>query len=383
MDAVMSILDRYVLRLFIKVLVTSFVSMSGLIVMVDISSNLGEFISYGNQSMGGVVSVLRDYYAARLLTYFDLLSGLLSLVAAMFAVTWLQRTNELTAIMAAGISPGRTIKPLVIAACCVAMLGMVNRELIVPQFQEKLARNAQDWLGKAEKALEPRYDSETDILLAGRHTVAAERRIAEPNFQLPAPLPGYGRKLLASNAWYRPQRDDRPGGYLLTGVQSPADLIQLPSITMEGQPVVLSPRDTPWLEPDQCFVVSNVGFEQLAGGKAWRRYSGTWQLIRALRNPSIDYGADVRVTVHQRFVRPILDVTLLLLGLPLVVTREHRNVFVAAGQCLLVVAGFFVVVLVCEWLGSRSYLLTPAQAAWSPLIVLSPLAYTVAQRLRI
>lgn len=379
----MSILDRYVLRLFIKVLVTSFISLSGLIVMVDISGNLGEFISYGNQSLGGVAAVLRDYYAARLLTYFDLLSGLLSLVAAMFAVNWLQRTNELTAIMAAGISPGRTVKPLVFAACFVAVLGMANRELVVPRFQEKLARNAQDWLGEAEKPLEPRYDSETDILLAGRYTVAAQQKIAEPSFQLPAQLPGYGRKLSAANAYYRPPQGDRPGGYLLVGVQSPPDLFQLPSITMEGQPVVLSPRDTSWLQPDQCFVVSNVGFEQLAGGKAWRRYSGTWHLIRALRNPSIDYGADVRVTVHQRFVRPFLDLTLLMLGLPLVVTREQRNVFVAAGQCLLVVAGFFIVVLICEWLGSRSYLLTPAQAAWSPLIVLSPIAYTVAQRLRV
>ena len=93
------------------------------------------------------------------------------------------------------------------------------------------------------------------------------------------------------------------------------------------------------------------------------------------------YGADLRVTVHQRLLRPFLDISLLLLGLPIVLSRNHQSLFVAVGQCLLLVAAYYLLTMVFEWMGSRSYLLTPAQAAWGPLIVLAPFAYTVSKRM--
>jgi len=169
---------------------------------------------------------------------------------------------------------------------------------------------------------------------------------------------------------------------LLSEISQPDSLHKLPTLTISGRPVVYSPVDTDWLKTDECFVVSNVTFQQLADGNAWQRYAPTWQLITALRNPSLDYGADLRVIVHQRLLRPWLDVTLLLLGLSVVLSRNnHQSLFVAVGRCLLVVAMYFLLTTVFEWMGSRSYLLTPAQAAWGPLVVLAPITYTVSHRL--
>ena len=99
---------------------------------------------------------------------------------------------------------------------------------------------------------------------------------------------------------------------------------------MAGDPVVLTPHDTDWLKPDECFVASDITFNQLEGGPAWRQFASTGELLTGLHNRSLDYGADVRVTIHARLVQPILDVTLLFLGLPLVLSRQHRNVFVAS-----------------------------------------------------
>ena len=45
-----------------------------------------------------------------------------------------------------------------------------------------------------------------------------------------------------------------------------------------------------------------------------------------------------------RIVRPLLDITLLFLGLPLVVTRESRNVFLAIGMCIALSTAFMLVV---------------------------------------
>ena len=110
----MTIFDRYLLRTFAKVLVVSFLSLTGLYVIIDLFGNLEEFISYAERE-GSLLAVLGDYYGARVLSFFDRTSGLLALIAAIFTVTWFQRTNELTAVTAAGIPKARIVRPLIVA----------------------------------------------------------------------------------------------------------------------------------------------------------------------------------------------------------------------------------------------------------------------------
>ena len=75
--------------------------MTGLFIVIDAFGNLEEFIAHGENQEGGLIRVLAEYYGARTLTFFDRTSALLALVAAMFVVSWLQKTNEFTALMAA------------------------------------------------------------------------------------------------------------------------------------------------------------------------------------------------------------------------------------------------------------------------------------------
>jgi lipopolysaccharide export system permease protein len=374
----MPILHRYVLRLFVKVLLVSFVSLTGLFIVIDAFNNLEEFLTY-SKTEGWFVLV--DYYGPRVLTFFDRISGMLGMMATMFAITSMQRTNEMTAIMAGGIPQLRVVKPLVVGVIVVSLLAVANREVLIPRFRDKLARNAQDWLGDTARPLHPRYDHQTQILIGGRHTLAAERRITSPKLRLPDSLGSFGRHLTAQDAFYQPPQADRPGGYLLVQVEQPQDIDQLPSAELNGTRVLLTRRDASWLEPGQCFVVSALSFEQLAAGNSWRQFSSISQLISGLRNPSLDFGAEVRVTVHARLLQPLLDITLLFLGLPLVLTRESRNVFVTAGLSMLVVAAFSTVTLACHALGSSGFLLTPAQAAWTPLILFVPVAFGLCQPL--
>ena len=68
-----------------------------------------------------------------------------------------------------------------------------------------------------------------------------------------------------------------------------------------------------------------------------------------------------------------MDVTLLFLGLPLVLSSASRNLFVAAGQCLLIVIGFKLVEMACQGLGN-TYYISPALAVWFPAMVFMPMA---------
>jgi lipopolysaccharide export system permease protein len=307
----------------------------------------------------------------------------MTLIAAMFTVTWIQRHNELTALEAAGIPRSRIIKPLLITALAIVLLKVANRELLIPSAREKLAHNAQDLGGSRGRELVPRYDQETGVLLrSSGQTFANERRIDKPDFQMPRGLDRYGPRLLAEVAYYQTAEGDRPSGYLLDKVTQPAGLDTEPSLAPKGEsPVLLTPKDFAWLKPGQCFVTSDVSFEHLTADSNWRRLSSTIELIHGLENRSLDYGAGERTEIHSRMVQPVLDITLLFLGLPLVLSRSNRNVFLAIGLCLALVVAFMVVVMACRYLGS-GYWLEPSLAAWLPLMIFVPCAVAMSQPLR-
>jgi lipopolysaccharide export system permease protein len=229
--------------------------------------------------------------------------------------------------------------------------------------------------------MRPRYDNKTVILFRGQSTFGDRQLIKKPDLRLPRSLSQYGWDLRADNAFYKAPEGDRPGGYLMDGVQRPGGLHDRPSLKLDGQPVIITPLDEPnWLKKDQCFVVSDMDFEQLTGG-AGSPYASTAQLISGLQNHSLDFGADVRVMVHSRMVQPLLDVTLLFLGLPLVLSRTSRNVFVAIGMCVGVVTVFLLAVIGLQALGT-AYWINPALAAWAPLMIFVPLAVASAISMR-
>ncbi|MCA9267216.1 MAG: LptF/LptG family permease [Planctomycetales bacterium] len=376
----MPIIDRYLIRNFAQALLIFFITFAGLFIVIDGFANLEDFLDQGAQS-GGLAPLVARYYGVRSLAIFDRTSGVLTLIAAMFTLTALERHNELTALMAAGISRARLAKPLIGAVIAVSVLAVANRELLLPQFREQLSTNAQDFGGERARSVRPQYDYQTDVFLNGRSAFLTEGRIEEPRFRLPLGLSQYGAQLAADEAVHLAADGEHPQGFLLKNVTAPADVESLPSLTLQDRPVLLMPSDTPWLGEHECFVATDVELAQLADSGAWRRFSSTWDMIAALRNPSTDFGPDVRVAVHARMVQPLLDITLLFLGLPLVLTRENRNIFVAIGMCLGVVLAFFVVVMAFHALGNNC-LIRPATAAWAPLAVFVPLAVLMNDSLR-
>ena len=368
----MTIIDRYMLRQFLWVFSICFISFTGLYVVIDAFGNLDEFISFAEKK-GSLIGIMGSYYGYRSLSFFDRTSGLLALVSAMFTVTWIQRHHELTAILAAGIPSFRVVAPVIAAAASISLLAAGSRELVLPEIREHLSYNAQNLGGEQARDVKSRYDHASGILLRGNKCFVNEKRIENPNFLLPTGLDQLGRYLTSANAYFQEETTDRPSGYLLKGVTAPKGLTDGPSIRSEEGPVVLTPVDYDWLKKDECFVASHVTFEMLEGGQGWQTYSSTGELIEGLRSPGLDFGADVSVAVHGRFVQPALDITLLFLGLPLILSRSNRNVFVAISLCVGIALLFMVVVMGCQYLGSN-YLISPSLSVWLPLMVFIPVA---------
>jgi lipopolysaccharide export system permease protein len=375
-----TIIDRYMLRQFVEVLLICFLSLIGLYIVIDAFGHLDHFVDYAEKH-GSLLGVLIGYYSYRAIAFFDRTSGVLTLISVMFTVTWIQRHNEMTALLAAGIPRMRVLRPVLIAAIGVSLAAAANREFFMPGIREHLATDSKNLGGEREALMQSRFDSQTYILLGGERIVPAEKKIVGANFVLPRHLDQFGRQLSAPEARFVPATATRPAGYLLSGVTAPKALLKQPSLLLGGEPVVITPVGNDWLRADQIFVPSHVSFEFLAAGANWRDFAATREMIRELRSPSTNLGNDVRVAIHMRIVQPFLDTTLLMLGLPFVVTRTNRNPFLILGMCLAVVTVFMLTVLGSQSLGSSGGL-APALAAWLPLMLFAPLAAALYDALR-
>jgi len=245
-----------------------------------------------------------------------------------------------------------------------------------------LSRTPENLDGQNSKTLEQQYDNATNILLRGAETNAEEQCINKPDFILPSDLIVHAKNnIAAQRAYYQPATEiDRLATFSINW-NSLRIWTTAPSVEQDGKRVILTPRDTPWLKTQQCFVVSGVSFEQLEAGHTWQRYASLAELISGLHNPSLGFSEEVRVAIHSRLVQPLLDVTLLLLGLPLVLSRKNRNMFLAIGQSLILVVLFMGLTMACQWLGSNYILISPALAAWLPLMIFVPWAAGTADAL--
>lgn len=375
------IIDRYLLMQFVQIFVICYLSLAGLFVVIDAFTNIDHIMTFARSQGEGPLTVVAQYYSYRAIAIFDQTSGILALVAAMFTVTWIERHNELTALMAAGVSRMRVLRPVLIAAVAIGIAAAANRELVIPEIREHLAVDTRNLGGDRGEEISSRYDSKSDILINGEQAIVATQTIVLPSFILPSHLSKYGKQIAAHEAKYVPAEGNRPSGYLMSGVRLPSDLKNKPSLFIGDQVVIVTPHDASWLRADQVFVVSEVDFELLTGGAVWRQFASTSELVTELRSPSVDLGNDVRVAIHSRLLQPFLDGTLLFLGLPLIVSRSNRNPFVAIGMATAVVALFFTVSLGCQSLGNSGWL-RPTMAAWLPLIIFCPVAVYLADSLR-
>ena len=373
----MNILDRYTTRLFVKIYLIAMICMMGLWLIVDLVKNFDKLTPPDPQTVS-MINVLGQYYGARVLVLFNNLSPVIVLIAVISTISLMRSRNEIVALQSIGISPLRTTKPLIIASIVIALIAAGNREFGIPYFQSDLSRSAQNWRGTEKESIGATFDHKTDILIGGQYAVLKNKTIIKPRFHLHRRLGAFPRVIESESALYLEATNDHPEGYLLKNVIKPIDVSNMQSVELAGVYVIITPSDEKqqnWLAKTDLFVVSSLPFELLVMENTQFQYSSMSQLINLLSNESLDYGANLRVQLHARLVEPILDVTLLLLGLPLILSRKPKKLVMSVALGSLIVALFFGVIVTCHALGANSSVISPSLAAWLPLIILAPVAY--------
>jgi len=379
-----TILDRQRYYAFFKAYLISFVSLVGLYIVIDAFTNLDEFLKLAPNT-GGLFLRMGRFYMVRASFFYDRLCGVITMMAAIFAVTWMQKNNELLAMLAAGISARRVIVPVIAAAFLVNLAAIANEEFVIPRVSDELQR-AHDDDGTLRMSAGSRYDV-NEIQLQGKSGYRSHQTIDKFSALLPVSRFGSLMALDAKLARYIPT--DHPtsplkGGWLLWGATlSPSGsepdgkvLVDVPASMVAKLPKHYGGPDGKGPPPPgaMMFLRSDITFRNITRKTDWYQYASTPDLIRAYADEgSRTERTRVAVFLHSRIVRPIASMMLLFLTLPLVLGGEGRNMFVNLGLSLGTSALFYAASFLVNYLGN-SNVMSPELAAWVPIMAFGTLA---------
>ncbi len=340
------------------------VSLLTLYIVVDLFTNLDDFVSAHKSGLQVVVIRIVSYYGYRLPQFFDRLCEAIVLLSAMFTVAMMQRNNEQVPLLSAGVPTQRIVAPVVLCACIMMTLTVLNQELLIPRIGHKLMLARNDPGGEKEIGVHHAFDPN---LVHIEGDTAIRRTMTIKNFRclIPESLAGTLVHLIAAEARYIPgDQDDEPhrGKWELTGCR-----VQPPDV--DNVPGILEARD----ERRFYLYTRSIDFDSVTRDPKWFMMASTRRLYQELQKPESTRLAAIAVMFHSRLTRPILGMILVFMGLGVILRDQNRNVIISAGLCLVLCAVFFAACYACKMLGDHEYL-APALAAWCPVLVFGPFA---------
>ena len=354
-------LDRMFLVSFFRSYAIVWTSLISLYVVIDLFTNIDSFGKAGS-GVVGVATHIASYYGYQVTLIFDLMAEAITLLAAMFSVSWMQRNNELLPQLSAGIPTRRVLRPIVLGAAVTLSFAPLNRELIIPRIAAKLAIAKDDPDGSKAQVVMGAYDP-TGIHVEGMAGFRKELRVLKFYVTFPESSPSGMVHMLAEVAIYVPPGDDPDsGGWRLK--QTTPEIFDLPPERM--------PTNLRMIQPGEFFLrTAEVDYETVSRGATWYLYASTPKLRELLDRPDTRKQARVAVLFHMRLVRPVWGALMTLLGVAVILWNPNRHVFISAGMCLVVCVAFYATILGSKYLGDNGHV-APPLAAWLPVLIFGP-----------
>jgi lipopolysaccharide export system permease protein len=123
------ILDRYLIRAFLKIVLISLLCTTSLYLIVDFFDRID-----GVLKSGASVWAATRYFLYKLPVLMSRVFGFAVLFSVLFSIGMLSRTQEITAMRAGGLSIYRISLPLFVSSLVISALNFVWNEALVPAF---------------------------------------------------------------------------------------------------------------------------------------------------------------------------------------------------------------------------------------------------------
>ena len=359
----MTTLDRLYFVGYFRSYLIVLVSLLSLYIVLDLFTNLDDFSGRG---FGALVGHVLRYYSTRVAQIFDRMSEFITLLAAVFTVAWMQRSNELLPQLSAGISTQRVMRPILLGALLTIALGPLNAEFHIPAVSEDLLAQRSDLDRERPTEVKGGYDS-NGVHLEGGRAYWNEQKVEMLYVTLPTDSPTGMLHITAREAKYvPPSKDPLTGGWQLYQTQ----------FTREPPAESLPPYLTRVTYGQYFLKTRELDFETVTRSANWYLFASTPELRRLLAKPDAKRQPAVATLFHMRLTRPLVGAVLVLMGLSVILRDQNRHVFINAGICLILCAVSYACVYGCKYLGDHDFI-APALAAWLPVLILGPLSFAL------
>jgi lipopolysaccharide export system permease protein len=384
----MKILDRYIVRTYVLSLAIVLAALMGLSLLLDVFFNYNKLLDLASSAkqtgFWTILAGLADYYFYKIFNYFQLLAAMSLLAAAAASLVWLNRHRELVGVKAAGISLYRVMWPMIAVALLIDGFYLANQEIVIPSIAVQLARNPDDLEIQKEFSVEFIRDENNNILYAPLYNPKTMEMLSQQKFPEDRSKGFWARvRIFLRDSKFqargtieadRARWDPEAHGWRLTnGLRLPplkeAEVTERIPTGPEGDPV--------------DFYATNVGPAEVLRHRdadAYR-YMAYGELKALSEDPMRGNRRQLQVAMHQHVTGPIMNLLLLLLGLPFVAVREDRNYFVGIGVAVALGIGVFAVTFASTAFGNAGHL-SPLLAAWLPVFVVLPASILSMEALR-
>ena len=376
----MKILDRYVIVTFLKNYFIAFFVLIGMYVTLDMVFNFDELVQVQDRANvpGGLDSALlvikaaADYYYYQIFSIFVQLSGMIPVVAAAFTLIRLSRFNELSAMLSSGVPLLRVASPIIIVALVLNGLLLLDQELLIPSIIPKLVRSRQEAAQETttkDFQIPAMQDDRNGVLNVAKYvpgpgnpvmyafTLVERNKQDQPTAKLTAERADWDP---ASHSW------------LLTGARRVNGLMYKTSREIDDTVSAYKSNIT----PEEVNLYRSGNYVELLS---------TRRIEELLSRPQ-SYGALALLRVkHTRFTQPLVNIILLLLAIPTVLTREPTRLKAAATKCLALTGLCLVVSFLGQQLAGQPPKASlaaqwPAIMAWLPILIFGPIAVFLLDR---
>ena len=182
------LMDRQLILGYLKAYGVCLLSLLSLYIVVDLFTNLDDF-THGHSSFAQVLAHIISYYGYKTPQIFDRLCEAILLLAAMFTVTLMQRNNEQMPLLSAGVSTHRIVRPVLVCACLMLTLTVLNQELLIPKIADKLTLDKDDPDGLKNLGVHGNFEP-NGIHIEGKFAWRHGLKIAPFNVVIPESLGG-------------------------------------------------------------------------------------------------------------------------------------------------------------------------------------------------
>lgn len=363
----MKIIDKYIAKNFMIGYLISLMVLVGLRVVIDLFVNLDEFAEHANMGTVGVLTNICTFYGIRIALYFREFAGIITVVAAVFSLGKMTRNNELIAVMASGVSLKRVIAPIIFLAILLTGLLVIDQELIIPRFANRLVRPHDALPG------EDKYDvwfmsDEKGTLICTQNFDEKTATLSKPLFIIREPFGAANWKVIG-------KIDADKGIYnfensrwdFVNGIYTKIDRSEgIPDAENASEPVAFYESD---LTPFDIPVRRQESYKSLLSSAQLATLATQRSRVKDL--------PELYSQKHFRITDPIINMVMLMIALPILVCRDPKRMKSAILISFAFTSACFLVSFVCKMVATEVFFnqVRPELWAWMPVFIFLPIAF--------